>query len=233
MSGEATRSRSLLPLPAQPADVPWPTREWPRAELDARVDRAALEKLLDHAFAGPEPEDLERTHSVVDRAARRDRRGAPRRGRRTGRRVPVVVDREEHHERADRHPRPPGAARHLEAHSREGVGLRGSARANHDRPDAADGRRASLPRSRAPRRRRGPLLPGSGVGRDPDALRRRQERRRGVRRRPAARRRARSALELQQRREQPARAAGERHARLPIATRRSRSCAASSSIRSA
>jgi CubicO group peptidase (beta-lactamase class C family) len=58
-------STALLPLPAQPANVPWPTREWPRAALDARVDRAALEQLLDHAFAGPEPEDLERSHAVV------------------------------------------------------------------------------------------------------------------------------------------------------------------------
>jgi CubicO group peptidase (beta-lactamase class C family) len=56
---------ALLPLPAQPAGVPWPTRDWPRAELDARVDHAALEKLLAHAFAVPQPEDLERTHAVV------------------------------------------------------------------------------------------------------------------------------------------------------------------------
>jgi CubicO group peptidase (beta-lactamase class C family) len=45
--------------------VPWPTEEWPRAELDRRVDRAALEKRLDHAFAQPEPDDVERTHAVV------------------------------------------------------------------------------------------------------------------------------------------------------------------------
>ncbi len=55
----------LLPLPAQPADLPWPTREWPRAELDSRVDRAALERLLDHAFGQPEPDDLERTNAVL------------------------------------------------------------------------------------------------------------------------------------------------------------------------
>ena len=65
MTREATTARRLVPLPEQPSGVPWPTREWPRAELDPRVDRAALEKLLDHAFAVPEPEDLERTHSVV------------------------------------------------------------------------------------------------------------------------------------------------------------------------
>lgn len=55
----------LVPLPSPSEGVPWPTREWARAELDARVDRGALERLLDHAFAGPEPEDLERTHAVV------------------------------------------------------------------------------------------------------------------------------------------------------------------------
>jgi len=55
----------LIPLPAQPEGVAWPTREWPRAELDPRVDRPALEALLDRAFSVPEPDDLERTHSVV------------------------------------------------------------------------------------------------------------------------------------------------------------------------
>ncbi len=56
---------NLPPLPRQPEGVPWPTREWPRAELDPRVDRALLDGLLDHAFAEPEPEDLDRTHAVV------------------------------------------------------------------------------------------------------------------------------------------------------------------------
>ncbi|MDJ0865792.1 MAG: serine hydrolase [Myxococcota bacterium] len=55
----------LLPLPPHPDGLPWPTREWPQGELDPRVDRAALERLLDHAFAQPEPDDLERTHAVV------------------------------------------------------------------------------------------------------------------------------------------------------------------------
>lgn len=65
MTQAAARPARLVPLPSQPAGIPFPTREWPRAELDARVDRAALEKLLDHACGGPEPEDLERTHAVV------------------------------------------------------------------------------------------------------------------------------------------------------------------------
>jgi CubicO group peptidase (beta-lactamase class C family) len=45
--------------------VPWPTRSWPRADLDPRVDRAALGRLLDHAFGDDEPDDLERTNAVV------------------------------------------------------------------------------------------------------------------------------------------------------------------------
>jgi CubicO group peptidase (beta-lactamase class C family) len=45
--------------------VPWPTGSWPQASLDSRVDRAALDALLDHAFEEPEPEDLDRTHGVV------------------------------------------------------------------------------------------------------------------------------------------------------------------------
>src|SRR5690606_25021603 len=61
----ATGTPPLLPLPAQPSGVPWPTESWPRAELDPRVDRAALERLLDHAFREPEPEDLGRTNAVV------------------------------------------------------------------------------------------------------------------------------------------------------------------------
>jgi CubicO group peptidase (beta-lactamase class C family) len=65
MSNPPTPDPDLLPLPQQRADVPWPTQTWPRAELDPRVDRVALEKLLDHAFARPEPDDLERTHAVV------------------------------------------------------------------------------------------------------------------------------------------------------------------------
>jgi CubicO group peptidase (beta-lactamase class C family) len=62
---DVARRSELIPLPAQPAGVPWPTQAWPRAELDARVDRAALEELLDRAFAAPQPDDLERTHAVV------------------------------------------------------------------------------------------------------------------------------------------------------------------------
>jgi len=56
---------ALLPLPQQPPGVRWPTAAWPRTELDPRVDRAVLERLLDRAFGDPEPDDLERTNAVV------------------------------------------------------------------------------------------------------------------------------------------------------------------------
>src|SRR5262245_8560553 len=59
------RQPALLPLPAQPGGLPWPTRRWPTAELDPRVDREALTRLLDQAFGDTEPEDLERTNAVV------------------------------------------------------------------------------------------------------------------------------------------------------------------------
>jgi CubicO group peptidase (beta-lactamase class C family) len=61
----AARPPALLPLPPHPDDLPWPTRSWPSAGLDPRVDRTALAGLLDRAFAENEPEDLERTNAVV------------------------------------------------------------------------------------------------------------------------------------------------------------------------
>jgi CubicO group peptidase (beta-lactamase class C family) len=36
----------LHPLPPQPTDVPWPTRDWPTGPLPAGVSRAQLDKLL-------------------------------------------------------------------------------------------------------------------------------------------------------------------------------------------
>jgi CubicO group peptidase (beta-lactamase class C family) len=56
---------ALLPLPPHPDGLAWPTHEWPRADLDPRVDPEALEVMLDHAFSLPEPDDLDRTHAVV------------------------------------------------------------------------------------------------------------------------------------------------------------------------
>jgi len=56
---------ALLPLATQRWNVPWPTTSWPMADLDPRVDREALEDLLDRAFGDDEPDDLERTNAVV------------------------------------------------------------------------------------------------------------------------------------------------------------------------
>src|SRR6185436_9028431 len=55
----------LLPLPPHPTQLAWPTEAWPQADLDPRVDRAALDRLLDRAFTEPEPDDLGRTNAVV------------------------------------------------------------------------------------------------------------------------------------------------------------------------
>jgi len=60
-----SKARPLRPLPRQPEDVPFPTESWPVGPLDPRADAAALAALLDHAFAAPEPDDLERTHGVI------------------------------------------------------------------------------------------------------------------------------------------------------------------------
>ena len=46
---------SLVALPMQPADVPWPTDEWPTGPVPDGVDTAALNALLDRAF-GPDSE---------------------------------------------------------------------------------------------------------------------------------------------------------------------------------
>ncbi len=41
----------LQPLPPHSNSLPWPTREWPTAELDAQVDAAAVHAAADVAFA--------------------------------------------------------------------------------------------------------------------------------------------------------------------------------------
>lgn len=43
----------LVPLPSQPADVAWPTREWPEGPLPNDVDRATIDLAVTEAFAGP------------------------------------------------------------------------------------------------------------------------------------------------------------------------------------
>ena len=42
---------ALAPLPAQPADVAWPTAEWPTGTLPANVDAQALNAAMDAAFS--------------------------------------------------------------------------------------------------------------------------------------------------------------------------------------
>lgn len=65
MTDSAGQENRLLPLSPQPRNLPWPTDAWSHAPLDPRVDRTTLEKLLDHAFENPEPDDLDITHGVV------------------------------------------------------------------------------------------------------------------------------------------------------------------------
>lgn len=56
---------TLPPLPAQPADTPWPTMEWPTAPLGADVDKAKLDALLERAFVGPSLVDMGETHATL------------------------------------------------------------------------------------------------------------------------------------------------------------------------
>jgi len=58
-----SRAEPLVPLRAQPQDVPWPTREWPRGPLPSGVSPAALDDLL-KVTAAPQPL-LGETRAVV------------------------------------------------------------------------------------------------------------------------------------------------------------------------
>jgi CubicO group peptidase (beta-lactamase class C family) len=53
---------NLTPLPAQPADVPWPTEAWPPGELPTTLDRPRFAALLAQAFDG---DDLGDTHALA------------------------------------------------------------------------------------------------------------------------------------------------------------------------
>jgi CubicO group peptidase (beta-lactamase class C family) len=46
---------ALPSLPSQPSSVPWPTREWPVAAMDAAVDADAVHAAADAAFASGAP----------------------------------------------------------------------------------------------------------------------------------------------------------------------------------
>ena len=50
-SGQS-RAMTLAPLPAQPADVPWPTEAWPEGALPANLQRERFDALLAQAFEG-------------------------------------------------------------------------------------------------------------------------------------------------------------------------------------
>ena len=53
---------TLAPLPAQPADVPWPTNAWPQGELPANLKRDAFDALLAQAFEG---DSVGATHALA------------------------------------------------------------------------------------------------------------------------------------------------------------------------
>lgn len=67
MSETRTQTDISLPdLPAQPADTPWPTDEWPTALLDdVPVKKRRLVKLLDQAFADEPPAELGLTRALL------------------------------------------------------------------------------------------------------------------------------------------------------------------------
>ncbi len=58
-------TEKLAPLPDQPADLFWPTADWPTGDLPPETDKKRLMKLMDHAFAAQAPADLGETHAVV------------------------------------------------------------------------------------------------------------------------------------------------------------------------
>jgi CubicO group peptidase (beta-lactamase class C family) len=55
----------LAPLPQQPTDTPWPTKDWPLGDVPAGADAVRLNHLLDHAFAPEQPDELRESHALV------------------------------------------------------------------------------------------------------------------------------------------------------------------------
>jgi CubicO group peptidase (beta-lactamase class C family) len=55
---------ALAPLPAQPANVAWPTKAWPQGDFPGGFDSPRLGAALGRAFAGADP-DLGETHALV------------------------------------------------------------------------------------------------------------------------------------------------------------------------
>ena len=56
-------SETLIDLPSQPKDTPWPTDAWPEGPLGADVNAAALDGLITRALGNPA--DLGETHAVL------------------------------------------------------------------------------------------------------------------------------------------------------------------------
>jgi CubicO group peptidase (beta-lactamase class C family) len=54
-----------IDYPSQPADVPWPTDEWPEGPLPPDVDPAAVDAVLDRAFGELSPSEIQATDAVV------------------------------------------------------------------------------------------------------------------------------------------------------------------------
>lgn len=62
MSETLTR---LAPLPAQPANVPWPTDDWPVGEAPAALAKTRFPELLDQAFSAKATPRLGETHALL------------------------------------------------------------------------------------------------------------------------------------------------------------------------
>ncbi|MEQ9435872.1 serine hydrolase [Hyphomonas sp.] len=60
-----TRHTSLPGLPPQPKATPWPTADWPVADLSDTVDAAGLDDLLGLAFSDPAPDIMGETHAFL------------------------------------------------------------------------------------------------------------------------------------------------------------------------
>src|SRR5262245_15222971 len=58
-------SHALPPLPAQPAGVLWPQRDWPTGPLARGVDGARLAALLDETFCDAAKDRIGQTHALL------------------------------------------------------------------------------------------------------------------------------------------------------------------------
>ena len=173
----------LVPLPPQPAGVPWPTEEWPEGELPPGVDLAPL---LDEVFDDEGP--LATTFAVL----------VVHRGRVVAERYHGAL---EHFDRAAHAGDGGDAAAQLvdgqvdAARGRRAAGRRGPARPRRPGrrarvvgPGRPPPRHHAAPAARHARRARlrGGLRRRPGLRRDPDALRRGAGRHGALRRRPPA-----------------------------------------------